>query len=55
MKVLDLMTPEPGSFTIMDREYLDFERLYSLTQAERSLSSARKPTRFFSAFIRNHR
>ena len=33
VKVLDLMTPEPGSFTIMDRGFLDFERLYRLTQA----------------------
>ena len=33
VKVLDLMTPEPGSFTIMDRGFLDFDRLYRLTQA----------------------
>ena len=31
--VLDLMMPEPGSFTIMDRGFLDFTRLYRLTQA----------------------
>jgi hypothetical protein len=30
--VLDLITPEPGSFTIMDRGFLDFARLYRLTQ-----------------------
>jgi len=30
---LDLITPEPGSFTIMDRGFLDFARLYRLTQA----------------------
>jgi hypothetical protein len=28
VNVLDLMTPEPGSFTIMDRGFLDFARLY---------------------------
>jgi len=33
VNVLDLMTPEPGSFTIMDRGFLDFMRLYRLTQA----------------------
>jgi hypothetical protein len=49
VNVLDLITPEPGSFTIMDRGFLDFARLYRLTQA-RSSSSARKATRFFSAF-----
>ena len=33
VNVLDIMTPEPGSFTIMDRGFLDFARLYRLTQA----------------------
>jgi hypothetical protein len=33
VNVLDLIAPEPGSFTIMDRGFLDFERLYRLTQA----------------------
>lgn len=33
VNVLDLISPEPGSFTIMDRGFLDFERLYRLTQA----------------------
>ena len=33
VNALDLMTPEPGSFTIMDRGFLDFARLYRLTQA----------------------
>jgi len=33
VNVLDLMTPELGSFTIMDRGFLDFARLYRLTQA----------------------
>ena len=33
VNVLDLMTPEPGSFSIMDRGFLDFVRLYRLTQA----------------------
>jgi hypothetical protein len=33
VNVLDLMTPEPGSFTVMDRGFLDFTRLYRLTQA----------------------
>lgn len=33
VNVLDLMIPEPGSFTIMDRGFLDFMRLYRLTVA----------------------
>ena len=33
VNALDLITPEPGSFTIMDRGFLDFARLYRLTQA----------------------
>jgi hypothetical protein len=32
VNALDLMTPEPGSFTNMDHEFLDFARLYRLTQ-----------------------
>ena len=30
---LDLLIPEPGAFYVMDRGYLDFERLYSFSQA----------------------
>ena len=33
VNVLDFIAPEPGSFTIMDRGFLDFARLYRLTQA----------------------
>jgi hypothetical protein len=33
VNVLDLLIPEPGSFYIMDRGYLDYERLYRLTLA----------------------
>ena len=32
VNVLDQLIPEPGSFYIMDRGYLDFERLYMLNQ-----------------------
>lgn len=31
--VLDLVLPEPGAFYVMDRAYLDLERLYALDQA----------------------
>ena len=52
VNVLDLMTPEPGSFSIMDRGFLDFARLYRLTQAGAlSSSSAPKATRLSSACI----
>lgn len=33
VNVLDILTPEPGSFLVMDRGYLDFARLYTLHQA----------------------
>ena len=33
VNVLDLLIPEAGAFYIMDRGYLDFERLYALAQA----------------------
>jgi len=33
VNVLDLLIPEPGAFYVMDRGYLDFERLYRLDQA----------------------
>ena len=52
VNVLDLMTPEPGSFTIMDRGFLDFARLYRLTLAGAFLSFVQKVTRRSSAFIR---
>jgi hypothetical protein len=32
VNVLDLLVPETGAFYIMDRAYLDFERLYTLAQ-----------------------
>jgi hypothetical protein len=32
VNVLDLLVPEAGAFYIMDRAYLDFERLYALAQ-----------------------
>jgi hypothetical protein len=33
VNVLDLLLPEPGAFYIMDRGYIDFERLYRLHAA----------------------
>ncbi len=34
VKILDLLVPEAGAFYIMDRGYLDFERLHHLHQAQ---------------------
>ena len=34
VNILDILIPEPGSFYIMDRGYLDFERLYIFHQAQ---------------------
>ena len=33
VNILDILIPEAGSFYIMDRGYLDFERLYAIHQA----------------------
>jgi hypothetical protein len=33
VNILDHLAPEPGAFYVMDRGYLDFERLYRWTQA----------------------
>ena len=32
VNILDVLIPEPGSYYIMDRAYLDYERLYRLNQ-----------------------
>jgi hypothetical protein len=32
VNILDTVVPEPGSVYVMDRAYVDFERLYNLTQ-----------------------
>jgi len=34
VNVLDLLLPEPGAFYIMDRGYIDFQRLYRLHEAK---------------------
>jgi hypothetical protein len=31
--VLDILPVEPGAFYVMDRGYVDFERLYTMHQA----------------------
>jgi hypothetical protein len=33
VNILDILIPEPGSFYIMDRGYIDFARLYHLNQS----------------------
>ena len=43
VNVLDLLIPEPGAFYIMDRGYVDFERLFSCTEQSVSSSSAPSP------------
>lgn len=34
VNILDILIPEPGSFYIMDRGYLDFSRLYTMGQQQ---------------------
>ena len=33
MNILDEILPEPGAFYVMDRGYVDFERLFTLSSA----------------------
>ena len=37
VNILDQLLPEPGAFYIMDRGFLDFERLYRFTKPAASL------------------
>jgi len=45
VNILDLLVPTPGAFYIMDRAYLDFERLYNLHQ-ERAFFITRAKSNF---------
>ena len=44
VNVLDLLIAEPGAFYVMDRGYLDFERLYACIRPPASSSRAPSPT-----------
>lgn len=47
VNILDQLTPEAGSFYVMDRAYLDFERLHRFTQAQAFfITRARRNFRF---------
>jgi hypothetical protein len=47
VNILDQLTPEPGAFYVIDRGYLDFERLYRWTlQGAFFITRARKNLRF---------
>lgn len=47
VNILDVLVPEPGSFYIMDRGYLDFARLFSFTQLlSFFITRAKKNTKF---------
>ncbi len=47
VNILDLLTPEAGAFYVMDRGYLDFERLYRWSlQGAFFVTRARKNFRF---------
>lgn len=45
VKILDLLIPQPGAFYIMDRAYVDFQRLYTLHQ-ERAFFVIRAKSNF---------
>ena len=42
VKALDLIVPEPGAIYVMDRAYVDFERLFRLHQAGASFVTRTK-------------
>ena len=44
VNVLDHLVPEPGAFYVMDRAYIDFERLARLSEAGSFLLPARSRT-----------
>ena len=47
VNVLDILTPEPGAYYVMDRGYLDFERLFRLHQDQAFfITRAKKNFRF---------
>lgn len=47
VNILDEIVPEPGAFYLIDRAYLDFERLYTLNTAHSFfVTRARKDARF---------
>jgi hypothetical protein len=45
VKILDLLIPQPGAFYILDRAYVDFQRLYTLHQ-ERAFFVTRAKSNF---------
>ena len=51
VNVLDLLLPEPGAFYVMDRGYIDFERLIACTRRAASSSPEPSPTSRPSAAI----
>jgi hypothetical protein len=52
VKVLDILVLEPGAFYIMDRGYLDFERLYAMHQAHAFFVTRAKSNTRFRRIIR---
>ncbi len=51
VNVLDLLTPEPGAFYVMDRGYLDFERLHALHRAKAFFVTRAKSNSKFKRLI----
>ena len=47
VNILDLFGPEPGAFYVMDRAYVDFERLFTINEAGAFfVTRAKKPLKF---------
>ncbi len=59
VNVLDILLPEPGAFYIMDQGYLDFARLFTLTQSGtffviRAKSSTQDTRQYSHALDKSH-
>ena len=54
VNILDEIMPEPGAFYVMDRAYVDFERLFFLTPQFRLLRSAHQSQRPVAAPVLPH-
>jgi hypothetical protein len=47
VNILDLFSPDPGAFYVMDRAYVDFKRLFAINQAGAFfVTRAKKPLKF---------
>ncbi|MBW2062715.1 MAG: IS4 family transposase [Deltaproteobacteria bacterium] len=54
VRILDILIPEPGSFYVMDRGYVDYSRLYTIHQAAAFFVSRAKSNFGFRRLYSHH-